>query len=111
MHAGDRVPIVVAHFVNEIVAGDPGIIDENIERAEAQRHLLDHMFDLVGDRDIRPDSDRLDPAAHGDADGGCFGGVEIEVAQRHRYAILGEPLGGRRADAPRPAGDKRHPAL
>jgi hypothetical protein len=111
MHPGDRIPIVLAHLVDEVVAGDAGIVDEDVDRAEPQGHLLDHALDLVGDGDIGLDADRLDPRARRDASRGRLGGGQIEIAQRHRGAVLGQALGGRLADAARAAGDEGDPPL
>jgi hypothetical protein len=107
MHRDDRVPIVVGHLVDQIVAGDAGVVDEDVERAEAQRDLLDQALDFVGDGDIGLEAERLDPIARGDLCRHRLGGVKIEIAQRHRSAVLGQPFGGRRADPARPAGDQR----
>jgi hypothetical protein len=30
MHRRDEIPILVGHLVDQIVAGDPGIVDEDV---------------------------------------------------------------------------------
>ena len=66
MHRGDRVPILVGHLVDQIVAGDAGIVDEDVERAEPLGDLLDHRLDLGGYRDIGLEADRRDAMPSGD---------------------------------------------
>jgi len=70
MHRGDGVPIVVGHLVDQVVAGDAGIVDQDIERAEPPRDLFDHGFDLgdLGHIDLEPD--RLDTVRCGNPSGG-----------------------------------------
>ena len=107
MHGGDRVPILVGHLVDQIVADDPGIVDQHIERAEPQHDLLDHRLDLGGDRDIGFDADRLDAVPGRDAGGGFLGARAVEIGDRDHRAVLGEPLGRCLADAAGAAGHQR----
>jgi hypothetical protein len=51
----------------------------------------------------------LNPIACGYLPRRRLGAGNVEIGDRHRGAILGEPLGGRRTDSARPAGDQRHP--
>jgi hypothetical protein len=111
MNPGDRVPIVLGHLVDKVVAGDPGIVDEDVERTEAQHDLLDHALDLVGFADISPEPHRLDAATRGDLRRGRLRRGKVEIAEHHRRAVFRETLGGRRPDPARPTGDQRHAAL
>jgi hypothetical protein len=66
MHRGDRVPILVGHLVDQIVADDPGVVHEDVERAEPHYDLLDDRLDRGGNRDIGPDANRLYAMPGGD---------------------------------------------
>ncbi len=107
MHRRDRVPILVAHLVDQVVAGDPRIVDQDVERAETLGDLADRLFNLDGGRDIELEADSLDAMPGADARRSYFGTGAVEIADRDRGAVLGQALGRRLADAAGAAGHQR----
>ena len=107
MHRDNEVPILVAHLVDQVVAGDAGIIDQDVERAEPFGNLRHGAVDLGGLRDIAFQADRRHLMRGGDLFGRRFGTGAVEIGDRDRGAILGEPLRRRRADATGTARDQR----
>ncbi len=69
--------------------------------------LLDDRIDLGSHRDIGLEADRPDAMPSRDARSGLLGAVAVEIGDRDRDAVLGEPLGRRLADAAGAAGHQR----
>jgi hypothetical protein len=51
--ADDRVPLRKSHFMEWDVALKPGIVDEDINRAELLQHAVEHLLYLLFLRDVR----------------------------------------------------------
>jgi hypothetical protein len=49
VHADDQVPVVVGHLEQQVVAGDAGVVDQDVDAAE----LLDDPVDRGLDRTRR----------------------------------------------------------
>src|SRR5215510_5986689 len=59
MHLDHRVPFLLVHVGEHAVAEDAGIVDENVELAEAIDRLLDHRLGPPSVADIMRIGDRL----------------------------------------------------
>src|SRR5262249_32344932 len=101
--ADDIVPLFVAHFVEEAVAGDARIVDEHVDRPELRR-------------DRRGPADAVVPYAdiafhYHDAEfirGGARGGLVAGIASRDLHAIGFEARRDRLADAAGAACNERN---
>src|SRR5207302_10441721 len=111
MHRHHKVPILVAHLVDQVVTGNAGIVDEDVEGAEPFDDLRHGAVDLGSLRDVAFQPDRRHAERRGKLLRRGFGAGAVEIGDRDRGAILGEPLSRRRADAASPAGDQRDPSF
>ncbi len=83
-----------------------GVVDQDVEAAEALLDLVEHPVDLAPDGDRRPDDVRL-AAGPLDLLGGLPGGPgRVQVIDDDERAVGGETLGDDLADVTRPAGDQ-----
>ena len=64
--ANHRVPVFEFHAQGERVAGDGGVVDQDVELAEFREDLLESGFDLRGVGDV-----------HGDGEGFAAGGFDF----------------------------------
>ena len=55
--AQDRFPIVRLHAHGQAVAGDGGVVDQDVETAEALEELLEPYFDLFDVGDVHFDGE------------------------------------------------------
>ena len=97
-----RVPVVVRHLVEQVVADDPGAGDEDVEPPRRRRRLGHCRLDLLA---------RGHVALHGaTADRGrrLLRRCEIEVRDDDVGSLCGEPGRGGGADPARAAGDEGH---
>src|SRR5690606_28542336 len=104
VHADDLVELLIAHAHQQVVAGDAGVVDEDVEPAVLGGDLFDRraeggaVADIDG-RDTRGSSCGLD------------GGLEVvergfgAADEHHVAAIRGETLGDAAADAAAGSGD------
>src|SRR5690606_28390572 len=104
VHADDLVELLIAHAHQQVVAGDAGVVDEDVEPAVLGGDLFDRraeggaVADING-RDTRGSSCGLD------------GGLEVvergfgAADEHHVAAIRGETLGDAAADAAAGSGD------
>ena len=108
MHAEHRVPVVLGHLEEQVVAEHARIIDQYHGRAELRGDLRDRRLDLVRLAHVRAHGERA-AASRGDrVDGaGAFALLQVEHGDRH--AVSGKAPGGGRADTPRAAGDDGDP--
>src|SRR5579883_1279848 len=102
--ANDGIPVLLFHAHGQAIAGDGGVVDENIEPAEFLEDLLEAGFDLFGLGDIHFDREGF-AAARGD-----FGGQRGELffvasGNGDLGAGLGESQSGVPADSLRRTGD------
>src|SRR5262249_60146985 len=105
-HAGQvsvdgLVPQLLGHLLERLVAGDAGVVDQNVDVAEIADDFLVHLLDLCGVDDavgieLRLVADLADDVA--DLTGQVAGGV---AAQRHVGARPGQRHGAGPADTAR----------
>ena len=100
----DRLPVVVRHLVDEVVADDPRAGDENVETTRL-RCRGDGGLDVGTRSHVAADRATADPVR-----GPVRGGL-VEVSDDDMGALGGQPLGRRSADALRPARDERRLAV
>ena len=62
-HAGDRAPVRKRHRFERLLHAHRGVIDQNVDTAEARRRGGDHGRNRVGVGDIGGDGERLPAAA------------------------------------------------
>ena len=101
----DGVPLLGRHLVEHAVAGDAGVVDQHVDRAEVGLHLCEAGRAGVEIADV--------PLVDVDA------GLGLELGRRFVVAVIGrrdlvaggrQRFGDRRADAARAAGDDCHSA-
>ena len=57
VHAEHRVPVVVGHLEQQVVAEHAGVVDQHRGRAELGHDLVDRGLDLVGLAHVGADGD------------------------------------------------------
>ena len=102
MRVDHRVPVVVRHLVEEVVADDPGARDEDVEPPR-RRHRRGHCrLDLFARGHVAPDG------AATDRGGGLLRRCEIEVGDDDVGSLCRESGGRGGPDAARATRDERH---
>ena len=86
---------------------DPGIVDQDVERAEALLHLVEEVLERVAARDVELERDRV--AA--DLRRRLLGEVGVEIADRDLRPLTHECLRGRPSDPSGAARDRNDLAL
>ena len=105
MDAHDHVPVVVAHLEQQVVAGDPGVVDQDVETAELGGDAVDGALHRGGVADVAGEADRARAVGERQAAGGLGGLAPVEVEDRHRGALLGEAGGDAEPDPSCGSGD------
>ena len=104
------MPVVVGHLQHRVIAGDPGVVDEDVEASVLLDHLPDDAPAVFGKADVAA----VDAGLHAvrlDRLAGLRDLVLVAaVAGGDRGALLGERQADRGADAATAAGDERDPA-
>ena len=85
----------------------PALLTRISSEPSRSSDLLDDRIDLGSDRDIGLEPDGPDAMPSRDARSGLLGAVAVEIGDRDRDAVLGEPFGRRLADAAGAAGHQR----
>ena len=101
------VEIVFGEFVDAAHDRDAGIVDENVDRAEVARDLLDHLRDGRGLRDIGRHCDRAATAGLDPCDDGFRVIRALAIIDRDRGAEFRERQCNRGANAARAARHQR----
>src|SRR6476620_11381017 len=105
MRVDDRVPVVVGHLEEHVVADDPGAGDEDVQGAALRHRRVDGRLDVLPLRHV---------AAHGgpaERRGGLIRSRLVEVRDDDRRPFVGEPLRRGGADPLRAARHERRLAL
>ena len=99
-----RVPVGALHPQGQLVAGDGGVVDEDIDAAELFERLGEARLDLLFARHVHRDGQRLAAAL---LDFPFERGELVRAARRQHQAraVLGEQQGRGAADALRRPGD------
>ena len=102
-----RVPLLVLHADDHVVAGDAGVVDQHVQLAPQLDDLIDHFADAVAVGHVA--GDRFGRAAGG-ANGGhgvgqAFG---VDVDAGHLGPGRGQRLGDAAPQAARGPGHQRH---
>jgi hypothetical protein len=106
VHVHDQVPVGVGHLEQQVVAGDPSVVDQHDRRAELGGYPVDRRLHLLGVPDVGAHRQR--PATRGlDRLHRVAGVVLLQVDHRHGEPVGGQPLRGGRTDTARGAGDDR----
>lgn len=105
----DVVPILLGHRHDEFVAGDAGVVDEDLDGAELGVDLLAGLGDRGGVGDVDLESLGLpalgeDVVGHGDA------GLGFRDAE-HGVSMRGEAFGDGLTDAATGTGDQSYPRI
>ena len=115
VHADDRVPVVLGHLVEDGIAENPRVVDDDVDPPEALDRLLDHplrggeIHDAVEVRlrlaaRVANGGDRLqrrDPVL------AVAGGGAARIVHDHLRAVRSQHLRNLGADAASGAGDQR----
>ena len=104
------VPVGALHAHDQLIAGDAGIVDQNVDLAEARDHGLRDGLDLLFIADVELERRRLAAFAV-DLVGQLLQLLLIAGAQRHLRARLGQHQRARAANALRRSGYQRDPAF
>lgn len=95
MDAVNQIPVGVVHFVEGLVAQDPGVVDHDVDATEDIKGVL-HQFVAVGDRVVVGFGNAAGLADFGDDAVGSGGvgafalGRAAEVVDQHFGALPGE---------------------
>ncbi|MCY1392665.1 hypothetical protein D9M71_75440 [compost metagenome] len=113
MHLVDLLPVAVFHFVEGLVAQDPGIIDQHIDPAKGIQCLLDntrpvgHRIMVGQRRATRFTNLRHHPVGRRGA--GAFAlGRAAQIIDHHPRTVAGKQQGMRSAQAAASSGDNHH---
>src|SRR4030095_6221588 len=88
-----------------------GVVDEDVDAAEAADRGVDDPLDVVGPRQIAGDREHLRPGRAGELPGRLLERRLAARADRHPDAFLDETERDRLADAFAAPGDQRHAPL
>ena len=101
-----QVPVFHAHTEDELVAGDAGVVDQNVEAAVVLGHPRGHFLRLGEIRSVR--SQEISPHALGAKFGeqGVALLVGLQVGENDIGTLLGEEQGMAASDPARSAGDQ-----
>ncbi len=106
----DLVPVGALHAQGELVAGDAGVIDQNVDFAEAGDGGLDAGLDLLFTGHIDLEGFSL-PTGTADLVGGFLQLLLIPRRQGHGGARFRQRQGAGAPDALRGAGHQRHTSV
>ena len=101
----DQVPVLLGHLEEQVVAGDAGVVDQDVDPAELVDDALHRGLRGGGVDDVAADADRAGTVGEVEAARGVGGGGLVEVEDRDRGALAGEALGDAEADASGCSGD------
>ena len=108
VHGVDAIPpFLVAVEEVPLGIGQPGVVDQHVDRAKAIQRLVEQAVDRRFVRNVGDDRDRRAPAI-GDPLRHRFPTGGIDVADDDRRPFRAVALGDRAADAVRRPGDDRH---
>ena len=115
MHADDRVPVVLGHLVEDCVAENPRVVDDDVDPAEAVDRLLDHRLRGGEVRDAAEVRLRLaarvanggDRLERRDPIPAFSGSRAARIVRDHLRAVRSQHLRDLGADAASGAGDER----
>src|SRR6478735_6726872 len=109
VHPHDGVPVVLGQLEQQVVAGDAGVVHQDVDTPELVEHASHGCLDGGTVGDVARDADGLRLAT----EAGCGGArlALVEVEDRDRGALLGEPLGGAGADPARCPRDDCYPSV
>src|SRR4029079_14848882 len=105
MRSDDRVPVVVAHLEEKVVADDSRARDQHVERAAVRDRRLRRGLDLLELRHVAANRMTADLLRS------LLGAALVEVRDDDRRALRGEPLRSCGADALRAARHQHRLAL
>jgi hypothetical protein len=108
VHAEHRVPVVLGHLEEQVVAEHARVVDQHGGRAELGGDLRDRGLDLIGLADVGAGGDRA-AAGGGNRVDGVSAVALLQVEHGDRHPVGGKAARGGRADAPRATGDDGDP--
>jgi hypothetical protein len=90
VHVEDGVPLLVGHFLGHVVPGVAGVVDDDVQAAEA---LGSGRHETLGEAVAGHRTDGGHGVAAGGLDvaGGLLGGFGVQVVDHYRGALGGEP--------------------
>ena len=109
VHVDHRVPVVLTELEQQVVPGDAGVVHQDVQSTELLEHAVDSRLDGGTVGDVAPDADGLGRAT--ELTRGGLGLLLVQVEYGDSGTLLGEPLGGSRADPSCSTGDDRHPSV
>ena len=101
----DGVPVGALHAHDELVAGDAGVVDQDVDFAELGDDGFDRGFDLLFVGDVESEGGGL-AAGGGDFADQFVQFFLIASGYGHGRAVFGEAQGAGASDALRRAGDE-----
>ena len=106
----DGVPLVVGHARDQAVAGDPRVVDEDLDRSPRRLDLAEGRVDRGRVGDVGADEQRLTARGLDDPLRLLGAGVVASVPARDAPALGCELNGDGATDALGRAGDERDPS-
>lgn len=106
MNVHHGVPLRYVHLEQEVVADDPGVVDEDGRRAQLLGDPLDRGVHLGGVGDVCSHAEGFTAVA-GDPLRDGAAGVLVQVEHRHRHPVRRQSRSDSGADTPGTSGDDR----
>src|ERR1043166_3627147 len=100
------VPLRVGHAHEQAVAGEPGVVDQDVDAPELRERVGERRVHRLAPGDVRGERLRV-PAAVADRLRRGLGPLAVSREDRHRGAARGERARDREPDPGGPAGDER----
>ncbi len=103
VHGDDLIELLLGHLAHRRVSGDAGVVDHDVQTAEALDRGGHQRVDLVGVGHIAAHGQRHFVAA--ELFGRRLGRTEVQIAQHHARTLGDEPLRDGESQALRTARD------
>ena len=101
----DRVPVIVGHLVQQVVADDPRARHQHVDAAEFLDRAVDHRLHRLALGDVACDRQALDRVRN------LARRRLVHVRDHELRSLAGEQLGGGGADSAAASGDQRDAVL
>ncbi|TLD47114.1 MAG: hypothetical protein FAZ92_00606 [Accumulibacter sp.] len=107
MDVEHRLPLLVAHLLDDVVPGVTGVVDDDVEAAELAERRLHEALGEIGGGDAADAGDRLAAGRDDVADGLCRR-CGVDIIDHHMRALRRQLERHRATDAAAGAADDRH---
>ena len=101
-----QIPVFFAEFQKCLASTAVGVVDQNVDAAEARQELAEHFFDLGGGGNIALEKFGFAALLANQLQGFIGVGIGGQIVDAHIAASFGQGQGDAAADAALAAGDK-----